>query len=381
MKALRDWIHKEKPLDRYDRERWLQYLSVTKKDSRAIMAMKDDFAQHIDEFIEGFCEHILKQKETSVFIMDTDVIKRLKPSVKGYFTELLKGNYGKDYFNDRLNIAYTHERIGVGPGWYIGAYTHFFQFAIDRIFLKYPDKPEKARHAINAFTKVFFLDMSIAMEAYAYKTHDRLKTAELETVYRLSRAAEYRDDQTGNHIMRLGHYSAVVARNVGMKSDEVEDIFAAAPMHDIGKIGVPDSILLKPDKLTTEEFEKIKTHSIIGGLILSTSESRLLQKAQEIALTHHERYDGTGYPHGLHSDEIPLSGKIIGVCDVFDALTTKRPYKPAFSNEEALSEIKKGEGSHFDPQVSDAFFKGVDEILTIQKRFQEETANQIIKKI
>ncbi|MBI5892816.1 MAG: HD domain-containing protein, partial [Deltaproteobacteria bacterium] len=224
--------------------------------------------------------------------------------------------------------------------------------------------------AINAFTKVFFLDMSIAMEAYAYKTHDRLKTAELETVYRLSRAAEYRDDETGNHIMRLGHYSAIVARNMNMKGDEVEDIFVAAPMHDIGKIGVPDSILLKPDRLTPEEFEKIKAHPIIGGLILSTSESRLLQKAQEIALTHHERYDGTGYPHGLHSDEIPLSGKIIGVCDVFDALTTKRSYKPAFSNEEALNEIKKGEGSHFDPQVSGAFFKGLDEILAIQKRFQ-----------
>ena len=379
MKALRDWIHKEKPLDKYDRERWLQYLSITKKDRKTIVAMKDDFASHIDEFIAGFCEHILKQKDTSVFIMDTDVIKRLKPSVKKYFTQLLKGNYGSGYFNDRLNIAHAHESIGVGPGWYIGAYTRCFQFATDRIFEKYPDKPEKAQQAINAFTKVFFLDMSIAMEAYAYKTHDRLKTAELETIYRLSRTAEYRDDQTGNHIMRLGHYSAVVARNMSMKGDEVEDIFAAAPMHDIGKIGVPDSILLKPDKLTPEEFEKIKTHSIVGGLILATSESRLLQKAQEIALTHHERYDGTGYPHGLHSDEIPLSGKIIGICDVFDALTTKRPYKPAFSNEEALGEIKKGKGSHFDPEVSVAFFKCMDEILSIQKRFQEETANQIIR--
>lgn len=379
MKALRDWIHKEKPLDRHDRERWLQYLSVTKEDRKTIVAMKDDFAPHIDEFIAGFCEHILKQKETSVFIMDTDVIKRLKPSVKKYWTQLLKGNYGSGYFNDRLKLGYAHERVGLGPGWYIGAYTRCFQFATDRIFLKYPDKPEKAQQAINAFTKVFFLDMSIAMEAYAYKTHDRLKTAELETIYRLSRAAEYRDDETGNHIMRLGHYSAVVARNMNMKGDEVEDIFAAAPMHDIGKIGVPDSILLKPDKLTPEEFEKIKTHPIIGGLILSAPESKLLQKAQEIALTHHERYDGTGYPHRLHSDEIPLSGKIIGVCDVFDALTTKRPYKPAFSNEEALMEIKKGEGSHFDPQVSGAFFKGLDEILAIQKRFQEETANQIIR--
>lgn len=379
MKALREWIHKEKPLDRHDRERWLRYLSVTKEDRKTIVAMKDDFAPHIDEFTTDFCGHILKQKETSAFIMDTDVIKRLKPSVKKYFMQLLKGNYGKDYFNDRLKLGYTHEGIGVGPGWYIGAYTRCFQFAIDRIFLKYPDKPEKVQQAILAFTKVFFLDMSIAMEAYSYKIHDRVKTAELETIYRLSRAAEYRDDQTGNHIMRLGHYSAVVARNMGMKDDVVEDIFAAAPMHDIGKIGVPDSILLKPDKLTPEEFEKIKTHSIIGGLILATSESKLLQKAQEIALTHHERYDGAGYPHGLHSDEIPLSGKIIGICDVFDALTTKRPYKPAFSNEDALMEIKKGEGSHFDPEVAGAFFKVLDEILAIQKRFQEETANQIIR--
>lgn len=373
MKALRDWIHKEKPLDRHNRARWLKYLSITKGDKKNIQTMKEDFAAHIDEFIADFCEHLLRQKETSAILMETDVIKRLKPALKEYFIQLLKGTYGKNYFNERLKASYAHERMGVGPGWYIGAYSRCFRFMIDRVFEKYPHKPEEAKNAVTAFTKVFFLDMSIGMEAYVYKTHDRLKTAELETVYRLSRAAEYRDDVTGNHIMRIGHYSAVVARNIGMKGDEVEDIFAAAPMHDVGKIGVPDSILLKPGKLAPEEFEKIKTHTIIGGLILSTSESRLLQKAQEIALSHHERYDGTGYPHGLHSDEIPLSGKIIGMVDVFDALTSQRPYKPPFSNEEALNEIKKGTDRHFDPEVSDAFFRGIDEILEIQKRFQDET--------
>lgn len=370
MKILRDWIHKKGSLDKHDRERWLQYLSITKEDAKVIKAMEDDFVPFIDEFISRFCKHLLKQKETAQFLMEKDTIKRLKPAIREYFTKQLSGKYGKGYFNHRLSAGYAHEELGVKPGWYIGAYNEYFQFMIERVFDRYSSEPDKAKEAISSFVKLFFLDMGLAMEAYVYKVDERLKTAELETVYRLSRAAEYRDDETGNHIMRLGHYGAVVARNMGMTNDEVENIFTAAPMHDIGKIGIPDAILLKPERLTHEEFEKIKIHPIIGGLILSTSESKLLQKAQEIALSHHEKFDGTGYPHGLHGDEIPISGKIISVCDVFDALTTKRPYKVPSSNQMAFDIIKKDKGTHFDPDVANVFLKRFDEILAVQDKFQ-----------
>jgi len=166
----------------------------------------------------------------------------------------------------------------------------------------------------------------------------------------------------------MSHYSVLIAEKLGLPAKEVQNIRYAAPMHDIGKIGVPDNILLKPGKLTDEEFEIVKTHSSIGGKILANSKSETLMVAEQIALSHHEKWNGKGYPQGLAGDNIPLAVRIVGLADTFDALTSKRPYKDPFPVEVALDIIKKDRGQHFDPNVVDVFLENIDEIVKIKEK-------------
>ncbi len=192
-------------------------------------------------------------------------------------------------------------------------------------------------------------------EAAVQKRTQELEFAQVEIVTRLAAAAEYRDDQTGQHTFRVGHMSARLAERLGLPTAEVVMIRLAARLHDVGKIGIPDAILLKPGRFTPEEFEMMKQHTKIGGRILSGGHSKLLQVAEEIALTHHERWDGRGYPHGLKGEHIPISGRLVSVADVYDALTSERPYKEAWTPEAALLEIESQAGRQFDPQVVQAF--------------------------
>ncbi len=182
-----------------------------------------------------------------------------------------------------------------------------------------------------------------------------LDEAQRETLRRLALAAEYRDDETHEHTTRVGAAAALLARELGEADDFVRRIREAAPLHDVGKLGVSDTILLKPGRLTQDELVLMRTHTEIGVRILSGSDSPVLKLAEEIALTHHERWDGTGYPAGLAGERIPLSGRIVALADVFDALTHARPYKEAWTVDDAMREIRGSSGTHFDPQVVKAF--------------------------
>jgi len=179
----------------------------------------------------------------------------------------------------------------------------------------------------------------------------RIVAREKETIYRLMRAAEFRDNETGMHILRMGQFSADIAHALGFSDDKCEILLMATPMHDIGKVATPDRILLKPGKLDPGEWEIMKQHTVAGYEILKDSDSTLLQMAAEIALSYHEKYDGTGYPFGLTTNKIALTGRICAVSDVFDALTSNRPYKSAWPVDRAIAEIDAGSGKHFDPQV------------------------------
>ena len=185
------------------------------------------------------------------------------------------------------------------------------------------------------------------------RTRD-LEDARLEIVDRLALASEYRDDSTGQHTQRVGALAERLAGRLGLDDDVVELIRRAAPLHDVGKLGIPDAILLKPGRLTAVEFEVMKTHVPIGSEILGRSRSALLQMSEEIARTHHERWDGSGYPEGLRGEAIPVTGRIVAVSDVFDAMTHERPYQPAHTVEEALDEIRRLAGREFDPRVVEA---------------------------
>ena len=193
-----------------------------------------------------------------------------------------------------------------------------------------------------------------------------LSESYLDTIHRLVLAAEYKDQDTGDHIVRISRYSSLVAEKLGLPAKDVQNIYYATPMHDVGKIGIPDSILMKPGKLTDEEFEVIKTHSIIGGQILAGSKAEVLSMAELIAVSHHEKWNGRGYPHGLSRNKIPLAGRIVGLIDVFDALTSKRPYKEPYPVKVAYDIIKVDAGQHFDPEVTDVFLKNIKEIKKIK---------------
>ena len=194
---------------------------------------------------------------------------------------------------------------------------------------------------------------------------------ERETVLRLSKAAEYRDPETGAHIVRMANFSMLIARELGLPEADQQLLLEAAPMHDIGKVGIADSILLKPGRLTPEEFEVMKQHAMFGYELLSGSSSKLLQTGAEIAKGHHEKFDGSGYPFGIKGEDIPIFSRIVAVADVFDALTSARPYKQAWEVEAAADFIKKAAGSHIDPACVNALIKAWDDVEQVRNKYQE----------
>jgi putative two-component system response regulator len=202
--------------------------------------------------------------------------------------------------------------------------------------------------------------------------HQELEEAYLDTIQRLALAAEYKDEDTGEHIIRIGYCSAFIAEKMDLPAKEVKNILYAAPMHDVGKIGIPETILLKPGKLTDEEFAVMKTHSTIGAKLLANSKSEILQAAEKIAFSHHEKWNGKGYPQGLAGKNIPLIARIVGLVDVFDALRSKRPYKEAYPVAVAVDIIKKESGQHFDPEVVAAFLENVEEVLKVSAKASKE---------
>ena len=198
-------------------------------------------------------------------------------------------------------------------------------------------------------------------------TKETLRGSQEDTIHRLSIAAEFRDDETARHVQRMSRYCALLYKGTEADDEAVETMRLASIMHDVGKIGVPDAILQKPGKLTEDERRIMQAHAEYGFQILHGSDSALLQTASVIAATHHERYDGTGYPNRLRRDEIPLHGRIAAMADVFDALTTHRIYRRAYNLMDALEIMKAGRGSHFDPDVFDAFFDSLDELLKVKE--------------
>lgn len=209
------------------------------------------------------------------------------------------------------------------------------------------------------------------------KTHlslikaDELRATHVDLIQRLGRAAEYKDNETGMHVQRMSRYAKIIALAYGFCEESADDLMMAAPMHDIGKIGIPDNILLKPGKLTTEEYEVMKGHAQIGGKILSNPSSHLIELAHSVAITHHEKWDGTGYPNGLSGDAIPIEGRIVALVDVFDALTSERPYKKAWSTEEAIHYITEQSGKHFDPDLVPLLQQELPKLLEIRDLFAE----------
>jgi len=223
-------------------------------------------------------------------------------------------------------------------------------------------------------THLALYDQNRVLEDKVRERTAELNDTRLEIIRRLGLAAEYKDNETGMHVIRMSHYSHLIAQEYGLSDGEAELVLHAAPMHDVGKIGIPDRVLLKPGKLDDEEWNIMRTHSYIGYKIIGDHPGELLKTAAVAAYTHHEKWDGSGYPRRLKQENIPLIGRIIAVADVFDALTSVRPYKKAWPVEDAVAEIRKSSGSHFDPELVEAFNKRIPGILQIKQQFADVAA-------
>jgi putative two-component system response regulator len=238
-------------------------------------------------------------------------------------------------------------------------------------YLTKPITPQIALQRVK--THIALYDQQRALFSQVKEKTREINLGKLETLNILGRAAEFKDNETGMHVMRMSHYCEVLAKALGMTDEDAETLRDAAPMHDIGKIGIPDSVLLKPGKLDADEWTTMQKHVEYGVEILGRqSDSKLMQMAIQVAQYHHEKWDGTGYPNQIAGEEIPLVGRIAAVADVFDALTADRPYKKAWSIEQTLALFEREKGKHFDPMVVDLLIQNLDQILSIKEQFKDD---------
>ncbi|MEO5374037.1 MAG: response regulator [Alphaproteobacteria bacterium] len=255
-----------------------------------------------------------------------------------------------------------------------------------RDFLHKPFDHLEVLNRIRNMLEVRLLHLEVLRQNQDLERKVRERTAELEAtrfdiIRRLGRAAEFKDNETGMHVVRMSHACAVLARAAGLDERQCDLLLNASPMHDIGKIGIPDRVLLKPGKLDYAEWEIMKTHVTIGADLLDGHQSDLMVMARDVALCHHEKWDGTGYPRGLKGEEIPLVARITSLCDVFDALTSERPYKKAWSVDDAMAEIEKQTGRQFDPRLVPLFRQVLPDVLAIRDKYRDpegETAGAVL---
>lgn len=244
-------------------------------------------------------------------------------------------------------------------------------------YITKPIRPEIVLVRIETHLKM--ADQNNALELKVKQRTEQLQQTQLEIIHRLGRAAEFKDNETGLHVIRMSHYSRIMADALNFGDEWTELIFNASPMHDIGKIGIADNILLKPGKLDTQEWDVMRKHPEYGAAIIGNLDSQLMKMSKEIALAHHEKWDGSGYPLGLKGKEIPLSGRVTAIADVFDALTTERPYKKAWSIEDAVNLIESESGSHFDPELVIVFQNVLPQILEIKEQYAESSISDDMK--
>lgn len=336
---------------------------MTKGADKPTILIVDDVPDNITILSNILAEYNLKAANNgakaleiaSRFRPDIILLDIMMPEMDGYTVcRLLK----RDLHTKNIPVIFVTAKDEVtdeARGFELGAVDYIIK----------PVNPPVVRARVKTHLNLY--DQNRALEHLVRERTKALNQSRLEIIRRLGLAAEYKDNETGMHVIRMSYYCKVMATAIGMSNEEIELILNASPMHDIGKIGIPDNILGKPGRLNAQERAIMEQHTIIGAKIIGEHENPLLDMARTVALTHHEKWDGTGYPHGMKADNIPIVGRIVAVADVFDALVSKRPYKEAWSFERAVAVIKKESGKHFDPRLVEVFVANIDEIIQLAK--------------
>lgn len=356
-------------------EQWTSFLSFDDDSRATLLEFYDLIAPHIDRFMDTLYARIGVHDCTAPLFPTPEVMAHARARQREHWlSSVFVGRFDEAYLKRAVAIGKTHFRLGVDPRLYSGTYLILLNEVIAVATAALVDRPEALVRYLTALNRAVFLDMGLATSVYHDTVVAELEEMSVELNFSLARAGEFRDNETGRHIIRMSRMCEVLALKVGQDAKWAQMVRVASPLHDVGKIGIPDSILLKPGRLAPDELTVMRTHASIGGEIIPDHSAEVISMARRIALTHHERWDGQGYPAGLKGEEIPLEGRIAAICDVYDALVSDRPYKVAWTREQALEHLRENAGGHFDPALVAAFLSVMAEVDAIQQHYADRPA-------
>lgn len=354
-------------------DQWQDFLSVDEATRKVLAEFHWVVEPHMEALMDTVYRKIASSPEAVAAFKSPDSMARARELQKAHWRDFVfAGRFDQTYRQAVHQIGLAHYRLGVDLRLFSGGCLEVMNALVGIVLRGLADRPETAITYLQALNRAIFMDMGLATSVYYESLLGAVEDMARELNFALARAGEYRDNETGKHITRMSKMCGVLSRALGADAKWCQMLLVASPLHDLGKIGIPDGVLLKPGRLTPEEMEVMRAHPAIGGEIIPDHVSEVTRMARRIALTHHERWDGCGYPAGLRGEEIPLEGRIAAICDVYDALVSSRPYKKAWTREAALTYLRENSGSHFDPALVTAFLGVINDIDAIQKEFAEE---------
>lgn len=351
---------------------WVTLLGITPETVTVLQDLAPVIEPHMEAIMHRLYEHILAQDGGEKLFKSRESMERAQRQQQQHWLRyVFSGRFDEEYAQMAERVGHTHFCHGIDLKAFLGAYNVVQQELIEIVFAAFPGDPERQKAAVIALAKAVTLDRGLTTSVYYQSVVADLERMAHELTLSLARAGEFRDNETGHHVMRMSQMCEALALAAGQDAAWARTLRMASPLHDLGKIGIPDVILLKPGRLTPDELAIMREHPRIGSEIVPDHPAAVIRMARRVALTHHERWDGTGYPAGLTGEEIPLEGRIAAVCDVYDALVSHRPYKRRWSQEEAIGYLIDNRGAHFDPALVDAFMG----ILPVITRIQEDLAD------